>query len=427
MTIQDIDVTYRPNLDEILHGFEIHEPPSGGGSDSNSIRLDGWALARRGKVRRLQLMHGGVPWKSIPVTLHSSVAAKRHADVRGSSTCGFRGSFGTLGLPPQFRIDVFAVLQNGNRLHCAVITGTRHRVPTNYSPRLCPLTITSLARTGTTRMMQTLHQHPSIVLDNQYPFEARPAGYWFHMLKVLAEPSSGKNTFEADLTTLPPCPFHSEVTANRPPLRNWFETTYVHRTAEFAQQNIDQLYQQIALTQGKADVRYFAEKSLPCHLQWIARELYRDAREIILVRDFRDMVCSMISFNHKRGFATFGRENVESDADFIRMKRHDAQRLMAVARARHPQSLLVRYEDLVLDTETTLTRIFQYLQIDDAPTLVADIIDQHRRESGDLDFHRTTADEGASVGRWQTDLPPKLRVLCNEVFGELLTEAGYDV
>ncbi|PAY18431.1 hypothetical protein CKO51_16415 [Rhodopirellula sp. SM50] len=428
MTIHRIDVVYHENLDQILHGFELQQPSPGTEIDSNSMRLDGWALARRGKVRRLQFMHGGVPWKTIPVTLHNEIAASRHVNVRGASTCGFRCSFGTLGLPPRFQIEVFAVLQNGRRVPCATIRGERNPLRPAYAPKLSPLTITSLARTGTTRAMQTLAQHPSIVLDAQYPFEARPAGYWFHMLKILAEPSFGKNTFESDLSVLPPCPFNSEVISNRPTLGDWFGNAYVNRTAAFALQNIDELYREIAAINNKSSgVTYFAEKSLPCHLQWIARELYPNAKEIILIRDFRDMVCSMIAFNHKRGFATFGRENVESDAEFIRMKRHDVARLLGVAAARQEHCLCVRYEDLVLEPECTLTRIFDYLEISSDSATVAGVIEAHRLICQDLDFHRTTADDRASVGRWKTDLPPKLRVLCDEVFGELLQEAGYDV
>ena len=39
-------------------------------------------------------------------------------------------------------------------------------------------------------------------------------------------------------------------------------------------------------------------------------ELYPRAREVILVRDFRDMVSSMFAFNAKRGFQGFRRGSV---------------------------------------------------------------------------------------------------------------------
>ena len=48
------------------------------------------------------------------------------------------------------------------------------------------------------------------------------------------------------------------------------------------------------------DERFFAEKS-NLRVSSVAGELYPHGRELFLVRDFRDMVCSMFAFNAKRG------------------------------------------------------------------------------------------------------------------------------
>ncbi len=427
MTIQVIDIGYPPSSDGELVGFKLFSPQSDDRYDIHNIRLDGWVLAKRGSVQRLQLMHGTQAWKSIPVSLACEPASAAHPDASGRATCGFKGSVGTIGLPPQFSIQIFAVLRNGHRIHCATIRAQRGAIESPFNARFNPLVLTSLARTGTTRLMQTLSLHPAILLDGKYPFEARPGCYWLHMLKVLTEPSLGKNTFEADLSVLPPCPMNSEASASQPLLRAWFGNDYVSRTAAFAQQNIDALYSQLAVIHGKEEsAQYFAEKSLPCHLQWIASEIYPKSKEVVLIRDFRDMICSMISFNLKRGFATFGRENVESDAEFIHQKQHDIRQLLRVIRQRREQILVVRYEDLVTNSSCTLKRIFEYLGVANDNGTIDSIASEHKRVSPNLDFHRTTADEAASVGRWKRDLAPKLQALCAEVLGDLLAEAGYD-
>ncbi len=47
------------------------------------------------------------------------------------------------------------------------------------------------------------------------------------------------------------------------------------------------------------------------------REVYPRAQEVILVRDFRDMVASILAYNAKRGYTAFGREHVDNDEEYI--------------------------------------------------------------------------------------------------------------
>ena len=56
-------------------------------------------------------------------------------------------------------------------------------------------------------------------------------------------------------------------------------------------------------------------------------ELYPDARELILVRDPRDMLASILAFNRRRGFDAFGREDVGTDQEYVHRIRGDLVRL----------------------------------------------------------------------------------------------------
>ena len=68
---------------------------------------------------------------------------------------------------------------------------------------------------------------------------------------------------------------------------------------------------------------FFAEKQVVPYYSWLAWDLYPRTREIFLVCDWRDVFCSILAFNNKRGMVTFGREIVNSDIDFAhRLKRH---------------------------------------------------------------------------------------------------------
>ena len=62
---------------------------------------------------------------------------------------------------------------------------------------------------------------------------------------------------------------------------------------------------------------YFAEKHFPDVYPRLLRELYPGARELFLVRDFRDMIASMLAYNARKEFGDFGRESAQSDATWL--------------------------------------------------------------------------------------------------------------
>ena len=126
------------------------------------------------------------------------------------------------------------------------------------------------------------------------------------MLKVLAEPSNMVQSAHPDT-------FHNDVWHGPQPLLRrriadddvhgrWFGREYVERLATFCQRSIDDWYTTVAETQGQSGARYFAEKHLwPNYIPVLMRELYPAAKEVFLVRDFRDMAHSIMAFDRKRG------------------------------------------------------------------------------------------------------------------------------
>jgi hypothetical protein len=97
-----------------------------------------------------------------------------------------------------------------------------------------------------------------------------------------------------------------------------------------------------------------------------------------------------------------------------------------VWRRRANSAILVKYEDLVLETERTLKALFQALGVDSSPAAIRHIllmdqgVDQKR-----VDSHMTASNGADSVGRFTRDLDPGLRQVCDQVFGEALEGFGY--
>ena len=199
--------------------------------------------------------------------------------------------------------------------------------------------------------MRMLAAHPAVVAYDRPPYEARGGKYWLHVLKTLAAPADASKRVGAPMEFhLEPLaaggnPFYSAAFAAWPAVEAWSGSTYVTDLAAFCQRSIDGWYLATAAAQDQASAPlvYFAEKHFPDVYPRLLRELYPAARELFLVRDFRDMVASMQAYNARKGFGDFGRETAESDASLAGRaapgSRRPARRLAGTRRGNEPGPL----------------------------------------------------------------------------------------
>jgi hypothetical protein len=172
---------------------------------------------------------------------------------------------------------------------------------------------------------------------------------------------------------------------------------------------------------------YFAEKfgsPLVTELLW---DLYPDAREVVLVRDFRDVVCSIIAFEEKRGHIGFGHRGGPAPLDYITtMVRGSAEALLRAWRARPDDVYLLRYEDLILSPRETVTALLDYLDLDAGDSAVEEMLGRLTKKLPKWEAHKTSTNASASVGRWMHDLDAESRRHCNEALGPMLEAFGYE-
>jgi hypothetical protein len=202
----------------------------------------------------------------------------------------------------------------------------------------------------------------------------------------------------------------------------WLGGDAVEAIAATCVERIDATYDRIVATTDTGDAALFAEKAT-LRAAGILRELYPDSKELFLVRDFRDMMSSILAFNAKRGAQGFGRASARSDADYVASLGGWATSLVGAWERRRGGAHLVRYEDLATDPERTLAGVHEYLGVDAGPAggLVALLAE----EMPELRNHRTSDGPTASVGRWREDLPPDLAAACEDAFGKALAAFGY--
>jgi len=415
-------------------GAHIDRPAPGETGHGWSMTIAGWVVGQSKPTREIQVLFDGAPVCRTPVDIERNDVAEQFPGSPGAGRSGFRVHLGLLGLPRIAQLEVVAVMGDATPVHLATVVVTHEPLATPYEPQLSPITVTSLGRMGTTWLMRLLAQHPDVVVHPQYPYELGVAKYWAHLLQVASGPadhrySSHPERFTAQATHIGHNPYLGDFLDGSPELHRWLDTTQPALLGACAQQSLDQFYGMVADLAGGDHPRFFAEKSLPDHVPDVLGDLYPHGRELILVRDIRDVICSAIAFDAKRNRRSFGRESLD-DLRFVSQLQMDLGRLMRSWQRRRGSALLVRYESLITAPAQTLEEILSHLGLTSTPAVVTAVLEGASASTPELDGHRTTANPGASIGRWRTDLAqvhPDLPEQCADLFSPLLAQFGYPV
>jgi hypothetical protein len=309
----------------------------------------------------------------------------------------------------------------------ALLRGVREPVRTDFEAQLQPLMVTTLGRTGSMALMRMLEAHPEVLVYRPYRYEQQVAGYWLDVLLTLSDPSSymrqiaPAGNLENPLwwlgTDSPPPRLRDSA------LQRWLGSEALEQLALVSQERIAAVYDQIAAGAGKPQARYFAEKH-SLRTAALGAELYPGARELFLVRDFRDMVSSIMDFNRRRGVEGFGRAGAAGDEQWIASLAGWATSLVRAWQRREAGAHLVRYEDLVRAPDETLSAALEYIEADCSAPRVQEMRSALATEMPELAGHRTRS-TSESIGRWRTDLPDELQDACASSFGEALQVFGY--
>lgn len=267
-------------------------------------------------------------------------------------------------------------------------------------------------RTGSTLLMQLLATSPEIVFDDRYPAEYRFLSYFRRVAELMTEPFDegrhrGVTPFFFDPPVrFGPIPFRSDVVdvgALREPLVGGMWAAF---GAE--------------LRRRHPGVRYYAEK-LAVPLDAGLRAAI-EVRVIDLVRDPRDVLCSMRSFTAAgHGEDGFGAAAELRTVDFASgfVDRAEAQLDLMLADDDGPHRRLVRYEDMISDLPGVAEQLGRWLGVTlDAERVVAD--------RASYRHHVTSASPESSVSRWRSELAPAEAAMVTERLAHHLARLGYD-
>jgi hypothetical protein len=411
-----------------LLGCRLDGPKEDSSSDTYGFEMVGWALAESAPLAKIEILQEGWPVAEGELGRPRGDIATAFPAVGHAAECGFRMPVNALDLRQEFELSVVARGGDGSYSRLAEVAGARAPLPSAGADLIQPLMVNTIGRSGSTWLVWLLSCLREAVACSPWARDARVGTYWTTVLQALSRPQSY-------LAQLMPGPLEQQNWwLDRPDLHfgvggdevleGWLGGDAVESLAQVCQSRIDAFYER--LTGPGEKPRYFVEKYLPFQLAPdLLAEMYPGAREVILVRDFRDMLCSIIAFNRKRGYEAFGRAEAGSDAEYIETTvANSARRLLRRLRDRGEAAHLVRYEDLIQEPAPTLEAMMRFLGLDASGKAVAATLG--RAESESLDEHRTTAKASASIGRWKQDLSPDLAEVCGEVLDPVLTEFGYE-
>lgn len=395
------------------------------------VPLSGWALGPEGPPTWIDVDRGAQTTRFRPNFLRSDVAA-RFAGVPDAAAAGFDVAVSGLALSREFNIGVKAVLGEESAVWVGTVRGRRSPLSLNMPQEAPhPLLITSLGRSGSTWLVHLLGAHPRILAYRPFEYEPRALMYWLSLCQSLSEPLSSYQMLGSDFGSSGLWFMGSSGHMVLPsdvdePVATFLAGESAERVLRLASDEIAAFYAKVAALQSRRAQAFFVEKALPGATAELGLELFPKAREIVLVRDPRDIVCSILHFNRKRGYSAFGRERAEDDHQFVRDLRIGLDQVGDSWRSRRERSLLVRYEDLLLEPEETLVRILDYLGLDKKNA--GAVLSKAKRTSRAFQArHRTASSPSASIGRWRRDLDPDLLRTCEEAFGDWLPEFGYEV
>ncbi len=292
-------------------------------------------------------------------------------------------------------------------------TATAQIPPTGPAPIL----VTAPGRSGTTYLMSRLAVSPQIVVAELVPYEVRLLSYYAAAFDVLTAPadtarSTHPDRLEGDGFHIGFNPFNAPQYAHAfrgKAALAYFQDDWVpSRLGAALADLVREYYRRMAVDRGRGAVTLFAEKNNNLHpsTRMFVRRAFPAKREIAIVRDPRDVLCSHVAYFSSSQEKAFNQLN------------HSCNQLAALHETADDDLCFIRYEDMVRGDAATFARLSAFLD--------AEVTAQGDAAEGAMfRNHGTSETPESSIGRWRHDLPADLRLQSSRVWGPFLERFGY--
>jgi hypothetical protein len=282
--------------------------------------------------------------------------------------------------------------------------------------RPAPILVTAPGRSGTTYLMSCLAASRQITVAELVPYELRLLSYYAMAFGVLTAPadterSTHPDRLEGNGFSIGFNPFsggqYVHAFKSQEKLRDFFGQWAPARLGEAVADTVREYYRRLAEDQGKPGATYFAEKNnnLLKSSRMFVRRVFAGMREIVIVRDPRDTLCSHMAY-----FSSTRDRALHHLSD-------GCTQLTQIIDAGREDLCVIRYEDMIRGNAATFGKLTDFLGVELAPVAGTDMFRQHG----------TSETPEASIGRWRHDLPADLRARARTEWQTFLERFGYEL
>jgi hypothetical protein len=438
--VQISDIRLPGKASEHVLGARLDSPANGNGQPGWTIELSGWVVTDPAPARTLRVVwvgehhtRTGEVLCQVPVDVPRPDLGSMFPDHEHAARSGFAVDIGALRLPEHFRLELRLVMENGEILKFAELEGTRKPItarPEAASGRLRPAMIVTTGRAGSTWLSHLLNQHPALVAYRPFKREPRVAAYWLEVAQALSDPASYKQSLQPNFGRGPLWWLGNWPEASRNALNDEVTAELLGRDTpemliELARERVEAFYRTVAREQGKEAPTFFVEKSPGLRLRQmeLIAETFPGMRDIVLLRDPRDVLCSILAYKEKNPAAVLVRQDPGLDDEFLERLAVSYRAAITYTKQAGERAVVTRYEDLVAEPAETLEKMLGHLGVDSDEATIAAMLDS--RFEG-MEVHQTAPSVDESVGRWRRDLPPETQKRVGAIFEEALEWLGYE-
>ncbi|RXH16963.1 sulfotransferase [Bradyrhizobium guangzhouense] len=409
----------------------IDGPKIGESTEAPCIELTGWAVHASQQFREIRAIGKYVDVRAMRYPRPGVVSAFKDR-FAVNEYCGFYVHLWACDIADDPHIEVQAITEDGATITIAQfeIDATRPSRSQFYSSETdvpAILIVSNVGRSGSSLLMGSLLKHPSVVGSRSPSYESHLIQGHVARLKLeimytypmvyFYRPWYNDDIRGMELYGIT----RSELPTVQPFLINQHMENFSKLVSSYARD--------VLSTGNRTDV-FVCEKATQPAQRDVARFLswyWPRYREIVLVRDPRDLICSYVAFDAARGIEGRGfSEGLQTnpEAFFERIGRSYQELALRVSHS-GPSLMVVTYESLILEPRTTMRRICDWLGIDNSHATMEALLNK-----SDLQFemgakHVTSGDPRETIGRWKRDLPQSYLPLIDKYVRDAATFFGY--
>lgn len=386
----------------------------------NRFRVAGWVADQGdwGKSLQIDILVNGVGVGACTANLFRNGLDRLHPEATGQHAFNFY-----FAAPlSMFEEQNVSVRVSGTEYYLpqqqATLSPIEDRCTASVYRPHGPILVSTMGRTGSTAVMALLAQHPAVLVAGEKPYEVEMACYYAYALRTLVAPGDHERSWKTDNITAADNRFSlglnpyfeasfANVFSNPATLQNYLTQRVPGRLAAAFREIVLDYYEELGHDKSVKYPIYFAEKCLPERDARLGiRFMFPNVREILLVRDLRDVLCSAMKSNGGE-FGTILQDTAAAGRQILRI-------LAESNRDIH----VLKYEDFVLERSRSADLLFQFLGV---PSINSD--QQKMRQL--FASHATSKSPEMSIGRWKHDLNADQREQA-KVLAPFLEAFGYN-